>query len=116
MYPFNLIFLSFLTIIIIYQTSLKVKFFLFFNYSYNCFTQININKHDFYVKTDYDGKLVNPDHQELPLFEDHDKFDLSIKDNLIDKHVNTKLSKLLHENSNLTRLEKLELALLEQHE
>lgn len=30
--------------------------------------------------------------------------------------LNTKLSKLLHENSNLTRLEKLELALLEQHE
>lgn len=30
--------------------------------------------------------------------------------------LNAKLSKLLHENSNLTRLEKLELVLLEQHE
>lgn len=82
----------------------------------NCFTQINLNKHDFYVQTDYDGKLVNPDYQELPLFEDHDSFDLSIKDNLIDKQVNAKLSKLLHEHNTLTRLEKLELALLEQQE
>lgn len=68
------------------------------------------------MQTDYNDKLVNQDYKELPLFEDHDKFDLSIKDNLIDKQVNTKLSKLLLENSNLTRREKLELALLEQHE
>lgn len=29
----------------------------------NCFTQININKHNFYVQTDYNDKLVNPDYQ-----------------------------------------------------
>ena len=90
MYPFNLIFSRIPYNYYNIPDIAKSQVFLVFNCSYNCFTQININKHDFYVKTDYDGKLVNPNHQELPLFEDHDKFDLSIKDNLIDKQVTIK--------------------------